>query len=139
MHPTEIDHIGIAVNDLDGAVAYYEDVVGAKVVHREVITTDLVEEVLLLVAETYIQLLHPTSPDSPVGRFLERHGEGLHHMALRVDDCASALDTFREAGAELIDQIPRPGSRNTTVAFVHPRSSYGTLIELVQENDPQRP
>ena len=91
------------------------------------------EEALLKVADSYIQLLTPTSHDSPVARYLERNGEGIHHVGYRVDDCAAALATLKAHGARVIDADPRPGSRGTTVAFVHPKASFGTLIELVQE------
>ncbi len=130
---TELDHVGIAVRDLDAAVAYYRDTFGATVAHRERIELDGVEEALIAVADSYIQLLCPTRPDSPVARFLERRGEGLHHVGYRVDDCAAALAAVRAGGGALIDEAPRPGSRGTTVAFVHPKGAFGTLIELVQE------
>lgn len=130
---TEIDHVAIAVADLDAAVDYYRRTFGAEVAHRERIDSDGVEEALISVAHSYIQLVSPTRPDSPVAGFLERRGEGLHHVGYRVDDCAAALQSVREAGGRLIDEVPRPGSRGTTVAFVHPKGSLGTLIELVQE------
>ncbi len=133
---TEIDHVAIAVNDLDAAVAYYAAAFGATVEHREIVEPDGVEEALIKVAESYIQLTTPTRADSPIGRFLERRGEGLHHIGYRVDDCASALAQMVAAGARAIDEVPRPGSRGTTVAFVHPKNSFGTLIELVQEPTP---
>ena len=130
---TEIDHVAIAVRDLDAAVAWYEETLGATVTHRERIERDGVEEALLAVAESYVQLLTPTRDDSPVAKFLEKRGEGIHHVGYRVPDCAAALERMRAAGAETIDAEPRPGSRGTTVAFVHPRSAFGTLIELVEE------
>ena len=130
---TEIDHIAIAVNDLEAAIAYYQNAFGATVDHREVVESDGVEEALLKVAESYIQLLTPTRPDSPVAKSLEKRGEGLHHIGYRVDNCAEALAAMIAAGATAIDKAPRPGSRGTTVAFMHPKGSFGTLIELVQE------
>ncbi len=130
---TELDHVGIAVHDLEAAIAYYRDTYGATVTHRERIELDGVEEALIAVADSYIQLLCPTRPDSPVARFLERRGDGLHHVGYRVDDCATALASVRAGGGTLIDETPRPGSRGTTVAFVHPKGAFGTLIELVQE------
>jgi methylmalonyl-CoA epimerase len=130
---TEIDHVAIAVEDLDAAVDYYRRTFGAEVAHRERIDSDGVEEALIAVADSYIQLVSPTRPDSPVAGFLERRGEGLHHVGYRVDDCGAALEAVRAAGGRLIDEAPRPGSRGTTVAFVHPKGSLGTLIELVQE------
>ena len=131
---TEVDHIAIAVNDIEAAAAWYKEVFGAEVTHREVVESDGVEEALIKVAESYIQLLTPTKPDSPVGKFLASRGEGLHHVAYRVDDCAKALEAVKAAGYRTVDREPRPGSRNTTVAFLHPKSGFGTLIELVQEN-----
>jgi len=130
---TEIDHVAIAVSDLEAAIAYYRDTFGAEVAHREVVDSDAVEEALLRVADSYIQLLTPTRDDSPVARYLQNRGEGLHHVGYRVDDCAAALDAVKAQGGRVIDEAPRPGSRGTTVAFVHPKGAFGTLIELVQE------
>jgi methylmalonyl-CoA epimerase len=130
---TEIDHIAIAVKDLEAAIAYYQNAFGATVDHREVVESDGVEEALLKVAESYIQLLTPTRPDSPVAKAIEKRGEGLHHIGYRVINCAEALAAMIAAGATAIDKAPRPGSRGTTVAFMHPKGSFGTLIELVQE------
>ena len=130
---TEIDHVAIAVQDLEAAIAWYEAAFGATVEHREVVESDGVEEALLNVAESYVQLLTPIRDDSPVGKHLEKRGEGLHHIGYRVDDCAQALEALRAQGNRLLDEVPRPGSRGTTVAFVHPKGAFGTLIELVQE------
>ena len=130
---TEIDHVAIAVTDLDAAVAYYADTFGAAVVHRERVDSDGVEEALIKVADSYIQLLTPTSESSPVAAFLEKRGEGIHHVGYRVEDCAVALQSVKDHGGRVIDEAPRPGSRGTTVAFVHPKGALGTLIELVQE------
>ena len=130
---TEIDHVAIAVNDLEAAIAYYRDVFGAEVEHREVVESDGVEEALLKVADSYIQLLTPTRDDSPVAKYLANRGEGLHHVGYRVADCAAALEAVKAAGGRTIDEKPRPGSRGTTVAFVHPKAICGTLIELVEE------
>jgi methylmalonyl-CoA/ethylmalonyl-CoA epimerase len=130
---TEIDHVAIAVRDLEAAIAWYAENFGATVAHRERVDSDGVEEALLRVADSYIQLLTPTSETSPVAKFLESRGEGLHHVGYRVDDCGAALSTLKANGARLIDEEPRPGSRGTTVAFVHPKGAFGTLIELVQE------
>ncbi len=130
---TEIDHVAIAVRDLEAAIDYYQRAFGATVDHREVVESDGVEEALLKVAESYIQLLTPTRDDSPVAKAIEKRGEGLHHIGYRVSDCAAALAAMLEAGATAIDKAPRPGSRGTTVAFMHPKGSFGTLIELVQE------
>ncbi len=130
---TEIDHIAIAVDDLEAAIEYYGAAFGAEVHHREIVDGDGVEEALIKVADSYIQLTAATRPDSPIAKFLQRKGEGLHHVGYRVDDCAATLAAMVEAGATAIDQAPRPGSRGTTVAFIHPKGSFGTLIELVQE------
>jgi len=130
---TEIDHVAIAVNELGPAIDYYRDTFGAEVAHREVVDSDGVEEALLRVADSYIQLLTPTRPDSPVAKYLERRGEGIHHVAYRVDSCAEALERVKAQGHRLIDEAPRPGSRGTTVAFLHPKTAHGTLIELVEE------
>lgn len=131
---TEIDHIAIAVRDLEAAIAYYEEAFGAVVHHREIVESDGVEEALVRVADSYIQLTAATRPDSPIARSIEKRGEGLHHVGYRVANCQEALDAMVAAGATPIDQAPRPGSRGTTVAFIHPKGSFGTLIELVQEN-----
>ena len=133
MQLTEIDHIAIAVNDLEAAIAYYHEAFGVEVHHRETADFDGVEEALIKVGHSYIQLTAATRPESPIARFLEKRGEGLHHVAYRVEDCATALAQMVAAGATAIDPEPRPGSRGTTVAFVHPKGSLGTLIELVQE------
>ncbi|HWE55905.1 MAG TPA: VOC family protein, partial [Acidimicrobiales bacterium] len=106
---------------------------GATVAHRETIDKDGVEEALLQVAESYVQLLTPIRDDSTVAKFLATKGEGIHHVGYRVADCAAALNQAVSAGAKAIDAQPRPGSRGTTVAFLHPKTAFGTLIELVQE------
>jgi methylmalonyl-CoA/ethylmalonyl-CoA epimerase len=130
---TEIDHIAIAVNDLEAAIGYYRDTFGCEVDHREVVEKDGVEEALLKVADSYVQLLTPVRDDSPVAKYLEKKGEGIHHVGYRVVDCAAALEQVKAQGHKVIDEAPRPGSRGTTVAFVHPKEAFGTLIELVQE------
>ena len=130
---TEIDHIAIAVHNLESAISYYKDAFGAEVHHREIVESDGVEEALIKVADSYIQLTSATSEDSPIAKFLNKRGEGLHHVGYRVDNCEEALAEMIKAGATPIDEAPRPGARGTTVAFVHPKGSFGTLIELVQE------
>ena len=131
---TEIDHVAIAVRDLDQAIAWYESSFGCTVCHRERVEKDRVEEALLAVADSYIQLVMPTDAESPVAKFLEKRGEGIHHVGYRVDDCAAVLQALKEEGVRTIDDVPRPGSRGTTVAFVHPSGALGTLIELVEES-----
>jgi methylmalonyl-CoA/ethylmalonyl-CoA epimerase len=130
---TEIDHVAIAVRDLEAAIDYYRATFGCEVEHREIVEKDGVEEALLKVADSYIQLLTPSRPDSTVAKYLETKGEGIHHVGYRVDDCAAALAAVKANGHRVIDEEPRPGSRGTTVAFVHPKTAFGTLIELVQE------
>jgi methylmalonyl-CoA/ethylmalonyl-CoA epimerase len=130
---TEVDHVGIAVRDLDAAVAEYRSAFGLEPVHREHVEDQGVEEVLFAVGHSYIQLLAATGPDTPVGRFLERRGEGVHHVGYRVEDVEPVLVALRAAGLRLIDERPRPGSRGTMVAFVHPKGLRGVLVELVQE------
>ena len=130
---TDIDHVGIAVPDLDQAVATYERLLGVAPAHREQVEDQGVEEVLFAVGTSYIQLLGTLGADTPVGRSLERRGPGVHHVAYRVDDVADALEHLRGEGARLVDEAARPGSRNTLIAFVHPASLGGVLVELVQE------
>jgi methylmalonyl-CoA epimerase len=130
---TEIDHIAIAVNDLDAAIDYYKRAYGVDVEHRERVERDGVDEALIRVADSYVQLLRPFRDDSTVAKFLERKGEGIHHVGYRVDSCAEAVERLKAEGYQLIDPEPRPGSRGTTVAFVHPKGAFGTLIELVEE------
>ena len=129
---TQIDHVGIAVEDLDAAVEHYRRTLGVEPTHRERIDPQGVEEVLLAVGSSFIQLLGALGPDTPVGRFLERRGPGVHHVGYRVDNVAATLEHLRGEGVELIDQTPRPGSRGTTIAFVHPNGMGGVLVELVQ-------
>jgi methylmalonyl-CoA/ethylmalonyl-CoA epimerase len=131
--PTDLDHVGIAVTDLDEAIERYRSTLGLQPVHREVVRDQGVDEVLFAVGDSYVQLLGALGPDTPVGRYLERRGPGVHHVAYRVSDVALALEHLRGEGVPLIDESPRPGSRNTSVAFVHPRGFEGVLVELVQQ------
>ena len=130
---TDIDHVGIAVEDLEASIHTYERLLGVAPVHRERVEDQGVDEVLFAVGSSYIQLLGALAPDTPVGRSLASRGPGVHHIAYRVDDIEAALAHLRDAGARLIDETPRPGSRNTLIAFVHPRAMGGVLVELVQE------
>ena len=130
---TEIDHVAIAVNDIEEAIGFYQSAFGATVEHRESVERDGVDEALLKVAESYIQLISGNREDSPIAKYLAKRGEGIHHVGYRVDDCAAALQALVAAGATPIDAEPRPGSRGTTIAFIHPKGAFGTLIELVQE------
>ena len=130
---TEIDHVAIAVKDLEAAIAYYAEAFGAEVHHREVVESDGVEEALIKVADSYIQLLQPYTDTSPLAKYMERNGEGLHHVGYRVAACGEVLDDVKAKGARVVDEHPRTGSRGTTVAFLHPKTAFGTLIELVEE------
>jgi methylmalonyl-CoA/ethylmalonyl-CoA epimerase len=130
---TEIDHVGIAVRDLDAAVEWYREMFGATVAHRERIESDGVDEALIKVADSYIQLLQPFTDTSPLAKYMERNGEGIHHVGYRVADCGEVLESVKDKGARVVDEHPRTGSRGTTVAFLHPKTSFGTLIELVEE------
>jgi methylmalonyl-CoA epimerase len=127
-----IDHVGVAVEDLDAAIALHETTYGMALVHREVVEEQGVEAVLLDVGENHVELLRPLSPDTPVGKFLSRRGPGLHHVAYQVPDIAAALRDLSAAGVELIDTKPRTGIRSSQVAFLHPRGSSGVLTEIVQ-------
>jgi methylmalonyl-CoA/ethylmalonyl-CoA epimerase len=127
-----IDHVGVAVEDLDGAVALYSERLAMPVQHRETVEEQGVEAVLLGVGESHVELLRPLGPETAVGRFLARNGPGLHHVAYGTDDIDSALDAVRAAGLRLIDERPRTGIRNSRVAFVHPKSTGGVLTELVE-------
>ncbi|HEX9717929.1 MAG TPA: methylmalonyl-CoA epimerase [Actinomycetota bacterium] len=130
---TDIDHVGIAVDDLDAAVEHYRRTLGVEPAHREVAESQGVEEVLFPVGTSFIQLVGALGPDTPVGRFLAKRGPGLHHVGYRVGDVAATLEKLRAEGVALIDEAPRIGSRGTTIAFVHPKGMGGVLIELVQE------
>jgi methylmalonyl-CoA/ethylmalonyl-CoA epimerase len=127
-----IDHIGVAVEDLDEAIALYEQRLGMPVQHRETVEEQGVEAVLLGVGESHVELLRPLGPDTAVGKFLARSGPGLHHVAYGTDDIQSALDAMRGAGLQLIDEQPRIGIRGSRVAFLHPKSTGGVLTELVE-------
>jgi methylmalonyl-CoA/ethylmalonyl-CoA epimerase len=128
----DIDHVGIAVQDLDDAIERYRRTLGVDPAHRERVEDQGVEEVLFAVGDSFIQLLGALGPDTPVGRFLADRGPGVHHVAYRVDDVAAALAHLRDEGVRLIDEVPKRGSRDTLIAFVHPKDMDGVLVELVQ-------
>ena len=127
-----IDHIGVAVEDLDGALALFEGTFGMPAVHRETVEEQGVEAALLDVGENHVELLRPLGPDTPVGKFLAKRGPGIHHVAYQVTDVESALQRCRDAGLRLIDEAPRTGIRNSRVAFLHPAATGGVLTEIVQ-------
>jgi len=130
-----IDHVGVAVSDLDRAIALYEGTFGMPLVHRETVEAQGVEAVLLDVGDGHIELLSPLGADTVVGKFVEKRGEGLHHVAYRVDDIDAALANLRKVGVDLIDSEARVGIRGSRVAFLHPKSTGGVLTELVEPAD----
>ena len=138
MQLDHLDHVGIAVNDLRTARALYEDVLGLEAAHEEVIEDQGVREVLYRLGTAWVQLVAPLGPDTPVGRFLAKRGEGLHHVGYSVASVATTLNDLRSSGVEVIDEVPRIGSGGTIVAFVHPKSAHGVLIELVEEGSGHR-
>jgi methylmalonyl-CoA epimerase len=127
-----IDHIGVATDDLDAAVALYEEALGMPVAHRETVESQGVEAVLLSIGDGHVELLRPLGPDTPIGKYLDNRGPGLHHVAYAVDDIDGVLSKLKEAGIEMIDSQPRIGIRQSRVAFVHPRSTGGVLTEIVE-------
>jgi methylmalonyl-CoA/ethylmalonyl-CoA epimerase len=131
----KIEHVAVAVADLDAAVALYRDVWGLEVEARERVEDQGVEEAMVKIGDSYIQLLGATGPDTTVGKFLERRGEGLHHIAYEVDDLVGTLAELKEQGVPLIDEAPRKGGRGHMVAFVHPKGNRGLLVELIQKPD----
>jgi methylmalonyl-CoA epimerase len=133
-----LDHVGIAVNDLETARDFYERVLGLRAAHEEVIEDQGVHEVLYRMGDAWVQLVAPLGPDTPVGRFLAKRGEGLHHVGYSVASVATALNDLRSTGVEVVDEVPRTGSGGTTVAFVHPKGAHGVLIELVEEGSGHR-
>lgn len=129
----KIEHIGIATRALDDALSFWRDALGLQVVHTEVVEEQKVRVAMLPVGEPRIELLEPTSADSPVAKFLEKRGAGIHHIAVRVDDIRATLERLRRSGARLIDETPRVGAGGCLVAFVHPSSANGVLLELVEQ------
>jgi methylmalonyl-CoA/ethylmalonyl-CoA epimerase len=132
---TRIDQIAIAVDDLDATLALYERAFGLTPEYREVVESDGVEEAMINVGGVYLQLLQATRDDSPIAKYLERNGPGLHHLGFGVGSVAESLDHLRDEGVRLIDQEPRPGGGGHTVAFVHPKGTGGVLVELVEDED----
>jgi methylmalonyl-CoA/ethylmalonyl-CoA epimerase len=129
---SRIDHVGVAVEELEGALELYGDTMELTVAHREVVSEQGVEAVLLDVGENHVELLAPLGEDTPVGRFLAKNGPGLHHVAYQVSDIEATLQALKAAGVRLIDEQPRTGIRGSRVAFLHPRSTIGVLTEIVQ-------
>jgi methylmalonyl-CoA/ethylmalonyl-CoA epimerase len=129
---SEIDHIGVAVEDIEAAIVLYRDVLAMPLAHRETVDEQGVDAALFDVGESHIELIAPLGPDTPVARFLQRRGAGLHHVAYRVTDVEAALSAFAAAGVRLIDERPRVGIRGSRVAFLHPSSTGGVLTEIVE-------
>ena len=129
---TRIDHIGVAVQEIEPALALYRDRFELVVAHREIVREQGVEALLLDIGENHVELLAPLAPDTPVGRYLAKNGPGLHHVAYQVGDIDATLDALRQAGLQLIDERPRTGIRGSRVAFLHPRSTAGVLTEIVE-------
>jgi methylmalonyl-CoA/ethylmalonyl-CoA epimerase len=127
-----IDHVGVAVESIEAALALYRDQLGMELVHRETVTDQGVDAALLDVGDSHVELLAPLGPDTPVGKFLQRRGTGLHHVAYRVGSVQETLDACAAAGLRLIDPEPRVGIRGSRVAFLHPASTGGVLTEIVQ-------
>ena len=134
MKAYNLDHVGIAVHDLDAALAGYRGRYGIDPAHREMVEEQGVEEAMLAVGGSFVQLIQPLTPESPVGRFLAKKGEGLHHIAFAVLDIEAALKHLEAEGSRLIDPVPRRGGRGARIAFVHPADLSGTLIELVEHS-----
>lgn len=128
----KINHLGIATKGIDDALKFWEDALGLENVHTEVVEDQKVRVAMLPIGESRIELIEPTSEDSPISKFLEKRGGGIHHIAVEVDDIVESLARLKENGAMLIDETPRIGAEGCLVAFVHPKSSGGVLLELVQ-------
>lgn len=131
----KIQHIGVAVRSLEKAIPFYRDVLGLEFVGTEEVAEQKIRAAIFRVGESTIEVLESTSPDGPVGRFLERNGEGIHHLCLEVEDAAAALARAREMGVRLIDESPRPGVHGTRIGFLHPKSTFGVLTEFAQGGD----
>ena len=128
----KVEHIAIAVEDIEAAIEHYSSVWGVEVEHRERVEDQGVDEAMLPIGDTYLQLLGATGPDTTVGKYLSRRGPGLHHIAIEVDDLEATLADLKAKGVRLIDEAPRRGGRGHMVAFVHPKGNQGVLVELVQ-------
>jgi len=131
--PKKINHIGIAVNDIQEAARFYTDQLGLPLGGIEEVSDQKVKVAFLPIGEVRLELVMPTSPDSPVAKFLEKNGPGFHHIAYQVDDAAAEVERLKATGVRMVDEKPRKGAHNTSIAFVHPKSSGGVLTELVQE------
>jgi len=131
----KIDHLGIAVDDLEAAVKLYRDTLGLNYAGQEEVPEQKVTTAFFLLGESSLELLEPTSPDSPVAKFIEKKGKGIHHIALRVDDVAEAIVELKKKGIRMIDEVPRSGAHGAKIAFIHPKSTPGVLVELCQRQE----
>jgi methylmalonyl-CoA/ethylmalonyl-CoA epimerase len=132
MKPTHIEHIGIAVKSLDATIPYYEKLLGTACYAIEEVKDQKVKTAFFKIGDTKIELLESTDPDGPVGKFIEKRGEGVHHIAFAVKGIEGALKEAKESGIQLIDETPRKGAEGMTIAFLHPKSSFGVLTELCE-------
>jgi len=135
MKPTHIEHIGIAVKNLDETIKYYEEVLGLECYKVEEVADQKVKTAFFMVGQTKIELLESTDPEGPIGKFIEKKGPGMHHMAFAVDGLESSLAELDEKGVKLIDKKPRKGAENLDIAFLHPKSTHGVLTELCEDNN----
>jgi methylmalonyl-CoA/ethylmalonyl-CoA epimerase len=134
MNPSHIEHIGIAVVSLETAISFYEKLLGLKCYKIEEVPTQKVRTAFFQVGQTKLELLESTDPKGPIGKFIEKKGEGIHHIAFAVDKIEETLAGIEKSGVKLIDQIPKKGAEGLDVAFLHPRSTHGVLIEICENN-----
>lgn len=135
MRPTRIEHIGIAVNSLSDAIPFYEKVLGLKCYNIEEVADQKVRTAFFMVGQTKIELLESTDPEGPIGKFIEKRGEGIHHMAYAVENIEERLKEAEAAGVRLIDAAPRQGAEGLSIAFLHPKSTFGVLTELCEDKN----
>ncbi|HQO50422.1 MAG TPA: methylmalonyl-CoA epimerase [Bacteroidales bacterium] len=135
MKPSHIEHIGIAVNSLDAAIPYYEQILGTKCYAIEEVADQKVKTAFFRIGQTKIELLESTDPEGPVGKFIEKKGEGIHHIAFAVNGLEAALEDAKTAGIRLIDETPRKGAEGLHIAFLHPKSTFGVLTELCEDKN----
>ncbi len=135
MKPSHIEHIGIAVSSLDEAIPYYEDVLGLECYAIEEVADQKVRTAFFIIGETKIELLESTDPEGPVGKFIEKRGQGIHHIAFAVEDTARALKEAEDKGVQLIDKASRPGAEGLDIGFLHPRSTFGVLTEFCSKGE----
>ncbi len=133
MKPTHIEHIGIAVKDLNASIPYYENVLGLKCYAVEEVKDQKVKTAFFMIGQTKIELLESTDPEGPIGKFIEKKGEGIHHIAYAVENIEQALEETAEKGVQLIDKTPRAGAEGMTIAFLHPKSTFGVLTEFCED------